>query len=89
MAIITGNYTEKQKTIIKELWQKAKRAKRKLEFEGDICSQAQHNSNLEEYNLIKDELTIALEARLLYDQHIKEAKQHLDAAEKLKRDWGF
>lgn len=94
-------YTAKQQNEMNRLAARATRYKMKIDevnkklaepvisFEDNLKLREMLKMFKDLYQKATDEIKVVMEQKNIYSNHLKEAKVHIDAAEELKKKWGF
>lgn len=94
-------YTAKQQNEMNRLAARATRYKMKIDevnkklaepiisFEDNLKLREMLKTFKDLYQKATDEIKVVMEQKNIYSNHLKEAKVHIEAAEELKKKWGF
>lgn len=88
MAIYT-ELTGEQSSTLEYLFNRAKNIKKRMRNDDDAKVDDSYKLLENELIGIQKQINNVFGAREEYEFHIKAAAQHLDEAEKLKKEWGF
>lgn len=87
MAIYT-DLTGEQSSTLEYLFNRAKNIKKRMKNDEKISDESKFMLEQELVGIQK-QINNVFGSRDAYEFHIKAAAQHLDEAEKLKKEWGF
>ena len=87
MAVYT-NLTGEQESTLEYLFNRAKNVKKRMKNDDTVVEES-YRALEEELIAIQKQINIVFGARDEYEFHIKAAANHIEEADKLKKEWGF
>ena len=87
MAVYT-NLTGEQESTLEYLFNRAKNVKKRMKNDDTVVEES-YRALEDELIAIQKQINIVFGARDEYEFHIKAAANHIEEADKLKKEWGF